>query len=186
MSRTSDPLVEDQQIMARLAQGETAAIAELYERYGGLVFSLALRIVGDVALAEDLVQEVFVRVWRSAANYRPESGSVRTWLLIIARHRAIDEWRRRRRESAWTGLEAVAIGRRAASEDSLNDPFVYQAMAELPDEQQQVIELAYFYGLTMSEIADRLDLAPGTVKSRMRLAMTKLRARLGAGTEHKT
>jgi RNA polymerase sigma-70 factor (ECF subfamily) len=185
MSETGgDPLAADRQIMARLAAGETAPIVDLYDRYGGLVFSIVYGIVGDAALAEDLVQEVFLRVWRSAVSYRPESGSVRAWLLMIARHRAIDEWRRTRRERDWISLEALASGWKVSNEDKVGDPFLYRAMAQLPAEQQQVVELAYFSGMTVSEIAERLSLPPGTIKSRLRLAMVKLRARLGVSNDN--
>jgi RNA polymerase sigma-70 factor (ECF subfamily) len=179
-----DPLAADQKVMARLAAGETAPIIELYDRYGSLVYSVVYGIVGDEALTEELVQEVFLRVWRSAASYRSESGPVRAWLLMIARHRAIDEWRRLRRERNWISLEAVASGWRLTNEDRVSDPFLYEAMSQLPTEQQQVVELAYYAGLTVPEIAERLGLPPGTVKSRLRLAMVKLRARLDDPTDN--
>jgi RNA polymerase sigma-70 factor (ECF subfamily) len=183
MSATgNDPLAADQKVMARLAAGETAPIVELYDRYGGLVFSIVYGIVGDKALAEDLVQDVFVRVWRSAASYRPESGAVRAWLLMIARHRAIDEWRRMRRQGDSISLESLASGRKPMNEDKVSDPFLYRAMAQLPEEQRQVVELAYFSGLTAPEIAERLGAPLGTVKSRLRLAMVKLREELGVAT----
>jgi RNA polymerase sigma-70 factor (ECF subfamily) len=185
-SASIDPLAADQKVMARLAAGETSPIIELYDRYGGLVFSIVFGIVGDASLAEDLVQEVFVRIWRSAASYRPESGSVRAWLAMIARHRAIDEWRRRRRESKWISLDGPASDWKVMNEDRVNDPFLYRAIAQLPAEQEQVVELAYFYGLTASEIAERLGLPVGTIKSRLRLAMVKLRAELGASTHNQS
>jgi RNA polymerase sigma-70 factor, ECF subfamily len=172
--------IQDQQLLARLAQGETAPIAGLYDRYGGLVYSLILGIVADSSLAEDLVQEVFVRVWRSAATYRPALGSVKTWLMAIAHHCAIDEWRHRRQEQGWISLDTIDIERLAARDSDPRDPLLYQALADLPADQRQVIELAYFHGLTMSEIASWLHLATGTVKSRLRLGLTKLRVQLGA------
>ena len=175
-----DSSEQDRQILQHLARGETDPITELYDRYGQLVFSLIVRIVGDSAIAEDLVQEVFVRVWHSASSYRPESGTVRAWLLAIAHHRAVDEWRRHRREQGWLSLDDTTTEWLAIQEDQVSDPFVNRAMAELPGEQRQVVELAYFHGFTLAEIASQLNLAPGTVKSRIRLAMTKLRLRLAA------
>jgi RNA polymerase sigma-70 factor (ECF subfamily) len=182
----ADTSLRDQQLLARLAQGETAPMAELYDRYGRLVYSLIFSIVADAAVAEELVQEVFVRVWRSAAGYRPEMGSVRVWLLAIAHHRAVDEWRRCRPEQGWINLDATDMEWLAVTDSETKDPFIYQAINGLPDDQRQVVELAYFHGLTMSELAGRLNLPLGTVKSRLRLAMMKLRTRLGATEEDKS
>jgi len=179
----SEAALRDRETLARMARGQTEAVADLYDSYGPLVFSLLFRVVGDTALAEDLVQEVFVRVWRAAASYRPELGSVRAWLLSIAHHRAVDEWRRRRKEAGWVRLNGNDPEWLAGANDNLGDPFVGLALQALPKEQRQVIEMAYFQGLTMSEIATQLKLPLGTVKSRVRLAMTKLRAALGIDPE---
>jgi RNA polymerase sigma-70 factor, ECF subfamily len=178
---TDDINTRDRGIMARLAHGETEAAADLYKHYGRLVFSIIYKVIQNTAVAEDLVQDVFVRAWKAAATYRPELGSVRAWLVAIAHHRAVDEWRHRRKESDWLILDETVPDKTA--EESPSDPFVYRALQELPAEQRQVIELAYFHGLTMSEIAARLKLAPGTVKSRARLALVKLRALLDVEQE---
>ena len=175
----ADTSARDRQILKRVAQGEAAAVAELYDDYGRLVFSLIVRVVGDATVAEDLVQDVFVRVWHSAATYRPELGSVRGWLMAIAHHRAVDELRRHYKERSWVSLDDLARDEVVAAEDHLSDPLMYRALQALSPEQHQVVQLAYFDGLTVLEIAVHLDLAPGTVKSRLRLAMVKLRARLG-------
>jgi RNA polymerase sigma-70 factor (ECF subfamily) len=175
----ADGLARDHTTLQRVAQGDRAAVAELYDRYGRLVFALSVRIVGDPAVAEELVQEVFVRAWRSAASYRPELGSVRAWLLAIAHHRSIDELRRARKEQGWISLEAASPALLKSEDDHLGDPLVERALQALPAEQHAVIDLAYFQGLTVMDIATRLDLPPGTVKSRMRLALHKLRAYLG-------
>lgn len=180
-----DSSYHDRQSLELLARGDTAPIADLYDRYGAVVFSLIVNIVGDTGVAEELVQDVFIRVWRSAASYRPELGSVRAWLLAIAHHCAVDEWRRRRKEEGWVSLESIGTEWLPTNEDNSGDPFVSRALAELPDEQRRVLELAYFHGFTVSDIARRLGLAPGTVKSRIRLGMIKLRARLGVTREHK-
>jgi RNA polymerase sigma-70 factor (ECF subfamily) len=176
MKRASPPRPQDdQRILQSLARGETAPMGDLYDRYSGLVFSLVLRVIKDQALAEDLLQEVFLRVWRSAEKYRPELGSVKSWLSVIAHHCAIDEWRRRQKENAWIDIESEEIDVRFSTEDELSDPFIAGALRVLPGNQRQIVELAYYHGWTIDQIARQLDLPPGTVKSRIRLAMDKLR-----------
>jgi RNA polymerase sigma-70 factor, ECF subfamily len=178
----ADILERDRQIIERIGQaGETgvAAVAELYDAYGRLVFSLIVKMVGDSAVAEELVQDVFVRAWRSALTYQPALGSVRTWLLAIAHHRAVDELRHRRKERGWISLDHANADGLATVEDAATDPLVSRAMHSLSAEQRQVIELAYFHGLPGPEIAARLNLPLGTVKSLARLALERLRAALG-------
>jgi len=178
----ADILERDRQILRRIGQpgeGATTAVAELYDLYGRLVFSLIIKIVGDSAVAEELVQDVFVRVWRSAATYQPALGSVRTWLLAIAHHRAVDELRRRRKEQDWISLEKCHLDKLYIGEETVADPLMGRALAALSPEQRQVIQLAYFQGFTGLEIAARLNLPVGTVKSRIRLALEKLRSVLG-------
>jgi RNA polymerase sigma-70 factor (ECF subfamily) len=178
----ADILERDRQILQRIGQpgdAGTAAVAELYDAYGRLVFSLIVKMVGVPTVAEELVQDVFVRVWRSAPTYQPELGSVRAWLLAIAHHRAVDELRRWRKERDWISLEKANPDGLGTVEDTLGDPLVSRAMATLPPEQFQVIQLAYFHGLSGPEIAARLNLPAGTVKSRIRLALEKLRSALG-------
>jgi RNA polymerase sigma-70 factor (ECF subfamily) len=137
-----------------------------------------------VARAEDVVQDVFVRVWRSAGTYRPDLGTVRAWLLAIAHHRAIDELRRRRHETGGISLDEAGPEILGGVEDPERDPFVSRAMQALPHEQRQAIDLAYFHGLTVNDIAGRLRIPPGTVKSRIRLGLAKLRAHLGIEQDH--
>ena len=175
----SDQSLRDQQVLARMARGDVGAVGELYDCYDRLVFAIIIKIIGDPAITEELMQEVFVRAWRSAASFRPELGSVRAWLLAIAHHRAIDELRRSRKEQGCISLEAASPSQLGSADDNFGDPLVERALRSLPPEQQAVIELAYFQGLTVNEIAVRLDLPPGTVKSRIRLAMDKLRTFLG-------
>jgi len=178
----ADILERDRQILRRIGQpgeGATTAVAELYDLYGRLVFSLIIKIVGDSAVAEELVQDVFVRVWRSATTYQPALGSVRTWLLAIAHHRAVDELRRRRKEQDWISLEKCHLDKLDIGEETVADPLMGRALAALSPEQRQVIQLAYFQGFTGLEIAARLNLPVGTVKSRIRLALEKLRSVLG-------
>ena len=174
--------------MQLVQQGDAEAFELMYERHGGAAFSLAYRMVGNRVTAEDVSQEAFLSIWRSRLRYEPARGSVRTWVLGIVHHRAIDALRRglvheRRRASA-EGIEErfeaaeltdVEVARRdeAAS--------VRTALAALPDDQSRVIELAYFGGFSHSQIADMLETPIGTVKGRMRLGLDKLRLQLAEG-----
>ena len=164
---------------------DPAAFEIVYDRHGGAAFSLAYRIAGDRAKAEDITQEAFLSLWRSRARYDRARGSVRTWLLGIVRNRAIDLLRRELLqppplafEPAEPSVEAAgdetgveALRREAARE-------VRGALSVLPVDQMRVIELAYFGGLTHAEIAEMLNMPLGTVKGRMRLGMEKIRGQL--------
>jgi len=182
-----DPGADDRAIMAAVAAGELGALDRLYEQHGAMAYSIALRITGDPATAEDVVQDAFIGAWRNASRYAGERGSVRTWLLSIVHHRAIDAVRRRRASSAlpepegplpealtlpdaWSDVEA-----------RLDGAAVRTALAAIPVAQREVIELAYFGGLTQAEIASQLAVPLGTVKSRIRLGLVALRAELGLG-----
>jgi RNA polymerase sigma-70 factor (ECF subfamily) len=164
----------------------TRAFELVYERHAAAALGLARRILGERGLAEDVTQEAFVAVWRSAANYRPELGSVRTWVLGITRNRAIDGLRRRSSQER-IRVAAEAFTDRSAEREPTNAQAVRNAEARavrgaiggLPDEQRRAIELSFFAGLTQTEIAGELDLPLGTVKGRMRLALDKLRRVLG-------
>jgi len=181
------PDLTDEQLMTRLAMRDIRAFEALYDRYGTLVYSTALRVVGDVQLAEDIAQEVFLRIWRRPDHYVPERGRFVTWLLSVARNGAVDQirtrGRRRRHETAGEELERELPG------DERQDPAlmaqladegqkVRRALASLPPEQRRVIEMAYYGGYTQQEIAEMLSQPLGTVKTRIRLGMQKLRATL--------
>jgi RNA polymerase sigma-70 factor, ECF subfamily len=179
----ADPDDPDLVAITRLAGGELEALEGLYGRYGTMAYSIAMRITGESGAAEDVVQEAFLGAWRNAARYVPGRGSVRTWLLAIVHHRAIDSLRRRR---ATTELpEADDAGHTPAAlalpdiwgdvAANLDRASIQQAMASIPVRQREAIELGYFAGLTQVEIAARLDLPLGTVKSRMRLGLLALR-----------
>ena len=182
--------VTDEQLMGRAAHGDAAALEELYDRYAATVMGLARRIVSDQALAEEVVQETFWRVWRSADSFQAQRGAFAGWLFGIARNLAIDSCRRRSArpqpmldhddnpaieqtpdlvvdvaESAWTAIKHQQV--RAA-------------LAELPPDQRRVIELAYFGGLTRQEIAAATGEPLGTIHTRARLALKKLRETLQA------
>jgi RNA polymerase sigma-70 factor, ECF subfamily len=178
----------DEELMALVQDADPRAFELLYERHGGAVFSLAYRIVGDRIAAQDISQEAFLSIWRSRLRYRPEYGSVRTWVLGIVHHRAIDALRRNtvhaRRRAAAEDTESIEE-RQEAPEHTDAEAIrrdeaasIRAALQSLPAEQSRVIELAYFGGFTHTEIADLLTLPVGTVKGRMRLGLGKLRHEL--------
>jgi RNA polymerase sigma-70 factor, ECF subfamily len=160
----------------------------LYDRYGGLIYSVAIRTVGDVETAQEITQDVFVRVWENAHTYQPDLAKVSAWLISITRHRAIDELRRRsvrpeKKLDDWPedgemdGVEIMAPldGPEKTFEKTSQEHTLQQIVAALPIDQRQILGLAYFKGLTHSQIAELLGEPLGTVKSRIRLAMQKLR-----------
>jgi RNA polymerase sigma-70 factor, ECF subfamily len=183
------PVNPDLAIVARLAGGELEALEGLYGRYGTMAYSIAVRITGDAGAAEDVVQEAFLGAWRNAARYVPGRGSVRTWLLAIVHHRAIDSLRRRRAttelpEEAQGSISPAALTLPDVWEEvaaTLDRDTIQRALGAIPVRQREAIELAYFSGLTQVEIAERLGLPLGTVKSRMRLGLLALRRELTAG-----
>jgi RNA polymerase sigma-70 factor, ECF subfamily len=178
----------DRAVLVRLADGELDALEDLYDRYKTMAFSIAYRITNDTTMAEDVVQDAFLGAWRNAARYVEGRGSVKTWLLSIVHHRAIDAIRRRRPTTELPDLELppppaftlpdvwseVAAG--------LDADTVREVLGVLSDVQRQAIELAYFGGLTQQEIADRTGTPLGTVKSRMRLGLLAMRRALEAGS----
>jgi RNA polymerase sigma-70 factor, ECF subfamily len=171
----------DEELIARVCWREESALHMIYDRYHRLVFTIALRIVGDRELAEEVVQDVFQAVWQSASSFQP-NGNVSAWLIGITRHRAIDATRSRRfRSRAREDLfddERITNAAGAAHNDTdmLTLRAVMEAaLAELPTTQRQAIELGYYGGLTHTEIAKRLGEPVGTIKSRMRLGLMKLR-----------
>jgi len=180
---------EDTALVARLIQGEGSALEELYDRYGRAVYSLTLRMLGDVQSAEELTQEVFLRLWRQAPSYQPSRGAFLTWLLSIAHNMAIDEIRRRKRRPLLmdgTDEDQTLLLLPDPRSDVERDAWlaslqthVRDALTAIPPAQRQAIELAYFGGLTQREIAEYLGEPLGTIKTRMRLGMLKLRERLG-------
>ena len=170
----------DRQSLGRLAAGEAAALAELYDRHSGPVYSLAFRIVQQEQDAEDIVQEVFAQAWRQASRYDMTRGPVAAWLLMMARTRAIDRLRSRqaRGDATSTDLDALPVDAASPPDQliaSQEAARVREALLSLPPEQKAALELAYFEGLTQSEIAQRLDTPLGTVKTRIRSALASLR-----------
>jgi len=178
----------DEDLMQLVRRGKAAAFEVVYERHASAAFSLAYRIVGTRNGAEDVSQEAFLSIWRSGARYDRGRGSVRSWVLGIVHHRAIDHLRRAtvhdKRRASDEGMEERFEAReRTDTEVARRDEAqtVRRAMETLPADQCQVIELAYFGGFTHTEIADMLETPVGTVKGRMRLGLKKLRDRLGEG-----
>jgi len=183
------PDLSDEELMARLAYRDIKAFETLYERYGTLVYSTALRVMGDTQLAEDIAQETFLRLWRTPEHYVPERGRFGTWLLSATRNRAIDYVRQRgrrwKREVTTEGPQKEPVATKMADPAfiaQLSDVRrrVREALQTLTAEQGQVIEMAYYGGYTQQEIASLLKQPLGTIKTRIRLGMQKLRAALAA------
>jgi RNA polymerase sigma-70 factor, ECF subfamily len=180
----------DEELMELVGDGEARAFEVVFDRHGGVAFSLAYRMCGRRAMAEDVVQEAFLSLWRSGARYDPARGSVRSWILSTAHNRAVDALRRGSVHDARTVGDSEAAERLPAADRTEVEVGrreqarrVRDALGELPDEQRLVIELAYFGGFTHTQIATMLDAPIGTVKGRMRLGLTKLRPLLGDRTE---
>lgn len=174
-------LEADADVLRRLATGDREAVAELYDRHAARVLGLAYRIVRNSSDAEDVVQEVFSQAWRTAPNYEASRGTVAGWLLMMARTRAIDRVRARQaRRDAGVEPDPETTPSTAASVPeqiiaNQQTARIRGAMADLPVEQRAALELAYFEGLTQSEIAERLQIPLGTVKTRIRSALVFLR-----------
>lgn len=173
---------EDSGLIERIAGRDSEALNELLNRYQHVVFSTALYLLKDSALAEDLALGVFTWVWDKARDYQPERAKVSTWLLMITRNRAIDVLRRQTargedRQVSWSGVDIAddSSNPEAEVEERLRNDRLRSAIAALPPEQSEILALAYFNGLTQQEIAERQGLPLGTVKTRIRLALQKLR-----------
>jgi RNA polymerase sigma-70 factor (ECF subfamily) len=168
---------EDEALVAAMARGERTALAALYERHSSLLLGLALRIVREKREAEDLLHDVFLEAWRTAQDFDPKRGRVRTWLAIRMRSRALDLQKSARvsRNTGDGGLDLVVDDAENASPDHGR---VRSALAELAQEQRRVLELAYFEGLSCTEIAERVAIPVGTVKSRIAAGLDRLRSGL--------
>ncbi|MEO7731249.1 MAG: sigma-70 family RNA polymerase sigma factor, partial [Kofleriaceae bacterium] len=165
---------EDEALVVAMVAGDRAALAELYERHSGLLLGLALRIVREKREAEDLLHDVFLEAWRSAKDFDPKRGRVRTWLAIRMRSRALDLQKSARvsRNTGDAGLDFVVDDSEGASPDHGR---IRTALAELGQDQRKVLELAYFEGLSCTEIAERIAIPVGPVKSRIAAGLDRLR-----------
>jgi RNA polymerase sigma factor (sigma-70 family) len=174
--------LSDEALVLLAARSEQLALAELYDRYGRPAYGLALRVLRDEALAEDAVQDAFLSVWRTASRFVPERGKASTWILTLVHRRAVDLVRReeRRRTDA---LEHAPVPRSESVDEEawmrLQRERVQAALRQLPDQQREAIELAYYGGFTQSELAERLGQPLGTIKSRMFMGLARLRELLG-------
>ncbi len=175
----------DEDLMVLVHEGEARAFEVIFDRHADVAFSLAYRMCGRRAMAEDVVQEAFLSLWRTGVRYEPARGSVRSWVLRIVHNRAVDAFRRELSRDSRTVddgdlAERMEDEARTDHEALRRDDArqVRHALSGLPAEQRQVIELAYFGGLSHSQIAEVLNLPPGTVKGRMRLGLAKLRLEL--------
>ena len=187
----NDPArMEDEALIQSIASGQSAALGVLYDRYGRLVFSLAYQILNDDAAAEEITQEVFLQVWTKAGTFQSSLGKVSTWLTSVTRHRAIDNLRRSRirpegHRADWDLYEegdgpqlTDPLNVVSQAENNIQSHVIRQAIAQLPEEQRQALALAFFHGLSHQEIADTTGEPLGTVKTRIRLSMQKLRQML--------
>jgi RNA polymerase sigma-70 factor (ECF subfamily) len=178
---------DDASLLRRMAEGDEQALGVLYDRWSPIVHGVVARMLRQPDDVEDVVEEAFWQAWRQASRFDPTRGAVQTWLLTIARSRALDRVRslRRRREEPLEGDDGQAVTQQTAegdpgldAESSERRSIVVAALADLPREQREALELGYFSGLSQSEIAERTGQPLGTVKTRMRLAMQKLRGQL--------
>lgn len=169
----------DAEVLAQLCQGDKGALVRLYDEYSGLVYGVALRVLRNVEAAEDVVQEVFLQLWRNPKAFDERRGRLGAWLAVITRHRAVDSLRKLRFE---LGSNEVQMSERAGAEPpvdcSADADKAKKLMAQLPVEQKQVLELAFLDGMTHVEIAARIGEPLGTVKSRIRLGLLFLRKEL--------
>ncbi len=184
--------LSDEALVVLVARGDEQALAGLYDRVGRIAFGLALRVLRDERLAEDAVQEGFLNAWRTAASYRPERAKASTWILTLVHRRAVDLVRReeRRRADPLDDAAVEAVASDGATDEQAWIRFererVQNALRQLPDGQREALELAYYGGYTQSELAERLGVPLGTVKSRMFAGLARLKELLADGTEDLT
>lgn len=183
-----DTLTDDEQLMQRIAAQDRRAMEELYDRYGKMVYGFAYKSVSDKYAAEEITQDVFTKVWKNASAYDPAQAKLATWLLTITRRIAIDQFRRKeRRPQAAPTIDDVlvlfhdtSLGPDGLAEVQAVREVVSEAMKSLPSDQRIPIERMYYQGLTQREIAEQLDVPIGTVKSRIRLGLARLRDKLSS------
>jgi RNA polymerase sigma-70 factor, ECF subfamily len=185
---SSKERLADEELMPLIGGKDAEAFEVFYDRHSGIAYSLAYRIVGDRGVAEDVTQEAFVSIWRSGARYDVGRGSVRSWTLGIVRNRAIDALRSKAGRAQKLALDDSVLEQRPSADSTDAEALRREtaaelrgALAELPGEQSEVIELAYFGGFSQTEIATMLSVPLGTVKGRMRLGLERIRGRVAEG-----
>lgn len=174
--------LSDEALVALAARSEQSALSELYDRYGRPAYGLALRVLRDEALAEDAVQEAFLSLWRTASRFVPEKGKASTWILTLVHRRSVDLVRREEQRRADPLDHVAEPGGGSVDEEAwlrLQRERVQGALKQLPDQQREALELAYYGGFTQSELAERLGQPIGTIKSRMFAGLSRLRELLG-------
>jgi len=176
--------LQDEELIGRLVRGEKDALEALYTKYATSVYSLAMFMLKQQALAEEATQDIFLNIWLKASSYKPDRGNLRTWIMSVAHHKVVDVIRARRRALSLTEpadhetldlLPSPQLSTDAEAERNLDGERVREALSCLPPAQREAIMLAYFEGYSHSEIAEKLQQPLGTVKTRVRLAMQKLR-----------
>jgi RNA polymerase sigma factor (sigma-70 family) len=186
MSREA-PQRTDEELVAAVALADEDALGELYDRFGKVAYGLAYKVLQDAALAEDAIQEAFLQIWRGAGSYRPERAKASTWLLTFVHRRAVDLVRREQKRRTLPVVGETQAADPGADEEAVQRSgreIVQDALRRLPAEQREPIELAYYGGLTQSELAERLGQPLGTIKSRMFTGLQRLRVLLAeAGYE---
>lgn len=179
MSDSRSP--DDQELLQRIARRDETALALLYQRYGAQVYSLTYQVLRNSQLAEEATQDTFMKVWRLSHSWDPEKGRFISWLMTVARHTAIDRLRQEERQSALNNASIDEIAPITTDRGLPHDPalqdgrLLRQLLQQLPQEQAQAIEMAFFQGLTHSSLAEKLNLPLGTVKTRVRLGLQKLK-----------
>jgi RNA polymerase sigma-70 factor, ECF subfamily len=182
--------LEDHDLVLRVARGDVRAFEAIYDRHSAQVFGLAMRVTGRRRAAEEATQDAFLGVWRAARSYDTSRGTFKTWLLSMVRNRSIDCLRREARHDRDVEIDDALVARLEAAErteervaDREESFHARQLLVSLPDDQRRVIELAYFKGLTQTEISEKVGIPLGTVKSRQRLALQKMHRSLTSGPE---
>jgi len=177
--------------MSRVASGEEAALAELYDRFGALVFKAARQVLNSRAEAEDASQEIFVRLWKTADRFDPRRARLVTWVMLIARRHLIDKLRRKVARPEVLGLESENEGAFVPTGGESQQPVVHEGNAalqariqELPALQREVIERTYLHGFTLREVSEQLNAPLGTVKSALSRGLARLRERMGDAEQH--
>ena len=181
ISPESRGMTPEADLLQRIRRGDETAMAELYDRFSAVVFSAALRVLGESSQAEDVLQEVFLQLWRNPSAFDANRGSLAAWLAVIARHRAIDHLRRRRPEADFEEVVLSvdpALDKQAARNEAIGR--IRGVLASMPDEQRAAVEMAFFEGLTHTEIAEKTGEPLGTIKTRIRSALIAIRKALAS------